>query len=76
MIIVYKASTLLQGRLKAQECLANTKWMPFVYVCGAGELLFDLEIFCLTWFFFPLVLCFDLCLFYVLKEKENEGGRT
>lgn len=50
--------------------------MPFVYVCGAGELLFDLEIFCLTWFFFPLVLCFDLCLFYVLKEKENEGGRT
>lgn len=54
MIIMYKASTLLQGRLKAQECLANTKWMPFVYVCGAGELLFDLEIFCLTWFFFFL----------------------
>lgn len=54
MIIVYKASTLLQGRLKAQECLANTKWMPFVYVCGAGELLFDLEIFCLTCFFFFL----------------------
>lgn len=48
MIIVYKASTLLQGRLKAQECLANTKWMPFVYVCGAGD-------FCLIWKFFVLL---------------------